>query len=601
MFKNMFKKTYTKIDTKYYASEKSAEQDGQPEKAIKEGTAEEQSSPQIPVDLWRKCNKCGKPIYVEDVYSNHNICPKCGGYFRISAYRRIKLLADQGSFEEWDKEMEISNPIQFPGYEKKILAAREKTNLNEAIVTGRVRIGGYPTAMCVCDARFLMSSMGHNVGEKITRAVERATEEKLPVIIFACSGGARMQEGMVSLMQMAKTSAALKRHHEAGQLFISVLTDPTTGGVTASFAMLGDIILAEPGALIGFAGPRVIEQTIGQKLPEGFQKAEFLMEHGFIDKIVKREEMKETLTQILKLHGGGVEGVEEILEGGKEYQEKDCVVAVEGVRAVKSQAKGMIRSAWDSVQLSRKSDRLVASDYVHALFDDFMEFHGDRYFKDDGAIIGGIASFHGMPVTVIGQEKGKTTKENIFRNFGMPSPEGYRKALRLMKQAESFGRPIICLIDTPGAFCGIEAEERGQGEAIARNLFEMSALKVPVLSIVIGEGGSGGALAMAVANEVWMLENAIYSILSPEGFASILWKDSKKADVAAKVMKITAGELKELGIIERVIPEEEPASLETLPQICAILDQSIEEFFETWSSCNEDEIVNSRYDRFRQY
>ena len=243
----------------------------------------------------------------------------------------------------------------------------------------------------------------------------------------------------------------------------------------------------------------------------------------------------------------------------------------------------------------------MASDYVHALFDDFMEFHGDRYFKDDGAIIGGIASFHGMPVTVIGQEKGKTTKENIFRNFGMPSPEGYRKALRLMKQAESFGRPIICLIDTPGAFCGIEAEERGQGEAIARNLFEMSALKVPVLSIVIGEGGSGGALAMAVANEVWMLENAIYSILSPEGFASILWKDSKKADVAAKVMKITAGELKELGIIERVIPEEEPASLETLPQICAILDQSIEEFFETWSSCNEDEIVNSRYDRFRQY
>lgn len=178
----------------------------------------------------------------------------------------------------------------------------------------------------------------------------------------------------------------------------------------------------------------------------------------------------------------------------------------------------MIRSAWDSVLLSRKTDRLVASDYIDALFENFMEFHGDRYFKDDGAIIGGIAEFHGIPVTVIGQEKGKTTKDNIHRNFGMPSPDGYRKALRLMKQAETFGRPVICFVDTPGAFCGLEAEERGQGEAIARNLMEMSGLKVPVLSIVIGEGGSGGALAMAVANEVWMMENAIYSVLSPEGF-----------------------------------------------------------------------------------
>ena len=577
MLKNMFKKTYTKIDTKYRAPEKEIEQDETPEE-----------SPQVPAGLWKKCNKCGKPIYTEDVRANFYICPKCGGYFRVKAYRRIEMVADVGTFEEWDQEMEISNPLDFPGYEKKLEAAREKTKLNEAIVTGRVQIGGYPAVIGVCDARFLMSSMGHNVGEKITRAVERATEEKVPVILFACSGGARMQEGMISLMQMAKTSAALKRHHDAGQLFVSVLTDPTTGGVTASFAMLGDIILAEPGALIGFAGPRVIEQTIGQKLPEGFQKAEFLLEHGFIDKIVKREEMKETLAQILKLHGGVK--MEETAE--KNIEEEAKVVDKVG---------SMIRSAWDSVQLSRKSDRLVASDYINALFDDFMEFHGDRYYKDDGAVIGGIASFHGIPVTVIGQEKGKTTKENIFRNFGMPSPDGYRKALRLMKQAETFGRPIICFVDTPGAFCGIEAEERGQGEAIARNLFEMSALKVPVLSIVIGEGGSGGALAMAVANEVWMMEHAIYSVLSPEGFASILWKDSKRASEAAKVMKITAKELKELGMIEQVIPEEEPASLETLPVIKEILDQKMQKFMERWGQMDGDALAASRYDRFRHY
>ena len=569
MIRDMFKKTYTKIDTKYNVKQESAEQ-------------------KIPADLWRKCNKCGKPVYVEDVYANYNICPKCGGYFRVSAYRRIQMIADAGTFEEWDQKMELSNPLQFPGYEKKILAAQEKTKLNEAIVTGSVLIGGYPAVIGVCDARFFMSSMGHNVGEKITRAVERATKAKLPVILFACSGGARMQEGMISLMQMAKTSAALKRHHDAGQLFVSVLTDPTTGGVTASFAMLGDIILAEPGALIGFAGPRVIEQTIGQKLPDGFQRTEFLLEHGFIDKIVKREDMKGTLTQILKLHGGV-----------NEHHEAVADIAAENDYI--HSAKKIIRDAWESVQLSRKSDRLVASDYIRVLFDDFMEFHGDRLYKDDGAVIGGIASFHGMPVTVIGQEKGKTTKENIIRNFGMPSPDGYRKALRLMKQAETFGRPIICLIDTPGAFCGIEAEERGQGEAIARNLFEMAALKVPILSIVIGEGGSGGALAMAVANEVWMMENSIYSVLSPEGFASILWKDSKKADEAAKVMKITAKELKTLGIIEHVIAEKEPASRETLPQIQKILDHALLEFIERWSGKEEEELVNRRYERFRKF
>lgn len=580
MLRDMFKKTYTKIDTKYSTSEKSADDAGKQEE-----------SPEIPAGMWRKCNKCGKPIYVEDVRENFYICPKCGGYFRVHAYRRIEMIADAGTFVEWDKEMEVSNPLNFPGYEKKLAAAQEKTRLNEAIVTGQAMIGGHPAVLGVCDARFLMSSMGHNVGEKITKAVEWATKEKLPVILFACSGGARMQEGMISLMQMAKTAAALKRHHDAGQLFVSVLTDPTTGGVTASFAMLGDIILAEPGALIGFAGPRVIEQTIGQKLPEGFQRSEFLLEHGFVDKIVNREEMRETLITILKLHSKD-----------RDVDIKRDLAAAEQKKQAGGKTVGaVIRSAWDSVLLSRKSDRPVASDYIHALFDDFMEFHGDRYYKDDGAVIGGIASFHGIPVTVIGQEKGKTTKENIYRNFGMPSPDGYRKALRLMKQAETFGRPVICFVDTPGAFCGIEAEERGQGEAIARNLMEMSGLKVPVLSIVIGEGGSGGALAMAVANEVWMMEHSIYSVLSPEGFASILWKDSKRADEAANVMKITAQELKELGVIERVIPEAGPASLESLPQLKEILDQAVMEFMDTWCCMDKDELAAQRYDRFRRF
>ena len=581
MLRNMFKKTYTIIDS-HYKHQK-----------------DQKEEPSIPEGLWRKCNKCGQPIYVEDVKNNFYICPKCGGYFRVHAYRRLEMLLDEGSFEEWNQEMPFSNPLDFPGYEKKVESAREKTGLNEAIVTGKGRIDGFETAVGVCDARFMMSSMGHVVGEKITQMVERATKEKLPVILFACSGGARMQEGLVSLMQMAKTSSALERHHEAGQLFVSVLTDPTTGGVTASFAMLGDIILAEPGALIGFAGPRVIQQTIGQKLPEGFQRAEFLLEHGFVDQIVERDQQREVLAQILKLH------CKPEKEKSETAQTTISTASVEDVdNTVEESGKkwnNSGKSAWDMVQLSRDSHRPTALDYIHAIFDGFMEFHGDRYFGDDGAIVGGIASFHGTPVTVIGQQKGKTTKDNLKRNFGMPSPEGYRKALRLMKQAETFGRPIICFVDTPGAFCEIEAEERGQGEAIARNLFEMSALNVPVLSIVIGEGGSGGALAMAVANEVWMMENAVYSVLSPEGFASILWKDSKRADEAARVMKMTAAELKELGIIERVIPEPEPADPETLPEIAKTMENAMEEFIEAWTQLDGKTLAERRYERFRKF
>ena len=537
--------------------------------------------PEVPEGLLRKCNKCGGAIIAEDVKKDHYICPKCGGYFRVHARRRIEMVTDEGSFEEWDSDLQGGNPLEYKGYEEKLEKLQEKTGLSEAVITGKAKIDGRETAIGVCDGRFLMASMGEAVGEKIARAVERATEERLPVILFACSGGARMQEGIVSLMQMAKTSAALKHHSDAGLLYISILTDPTTGGVTASFAMLGDVILAEPKALIGFAGPRVIEQTIGQKLPEGFQRAEFLLEHGFLDAIVERPQMKAVLSKILALHENGK---------GTDFNRKECAqdLVADGRKEEKL-------TAWQRVELSRRKDRPVGSDYIDALFTDFVEFHGDRYFADDKAIIGGVARFHGMPVTVIAQAKGR----NIERNFGMPEPEGYRKALRLMKQAEKFARPVICLVDTPGAFCGLEAEERGQGEAIARNIYEMSGLKVPVVSIIIGEGGSGGALAMATADEVWMLENSIYSILSPEGFASILWKDSSKAKEAAEVMKLTAENLKAQGIVERVFAEPETYTVQNMDSVIMQINEAIEEFLMRYGSMSEQELIRHRYERFR--
>ena len=540
--------------------------------------------PEVPEGLLKKCNKCGAAILTEEVKSAGYICPKCQGYFRVHAYERIRMTVDEDSFEEWEKDMEFVNPLEFKGYEEKVKSLKEKTGLSEAVVTGKASIEGNPAVIAVCDGRFLMASMGQVVGEKITRAVERATKEQLPVIIFACSGGARMQEGIVSLMQMAKTAAALKQHSDAGLLYVSVLTDPTTGGVTASFAMLGDVILAEPKALIGFAGPRVIEQTIGEKLPKGFQRSEFLLEHGFIDRIVERKEMRTVLANILQMHQnfkGSVtqSPIQTVEKERQSVQEKD---------------------AWERVTISRKNDRPVGQDYIRILFSDFLEFHGDRCYGDDPAIIGGIARFAGIPVTVIAQAKGKSTKENVAHHFGMPSPEGYRKALRLMKQAEKFKRPILLFVDTPGAFCGIEAEERGQGEAIARNLFEMSSMKVPILSVVIGEGGSGGALALAVADEVWMLENAIYSVLSPEGFASILWKDSKRASEAAAVMKLTAADLKKLGVIEAVIAEPEVYTEETMQSVVFVLQKKITEFLDTHCNFSPEELAVQRYERFRK-
>lgn len=578
--------------------------------------------PEVPEGLLRKCNKCGGAIIAEDVKREYFICPKCGGYFRVHAYRRIEMIADENSFEEWDMDLQTENPLDYKGYEEKIEKLQEKTGLREAVVTGKATILGQPAVLAVCDGRFMMASMGEIVGEKITRAVERATRQELPVIIFACSGGARMQEGIVSLMQMAKTSAALKRHSDAGLLYISVLTDPTTGGVTASFAMLGDIILAEPKALIGFAGPRVIEQTIGQKLPKGFQRSEFLLEHGFIDQIIERPKMRETLGRILEFHGKVQTDIEDTIDktaGETASQTGDQAVdratgkivsktTVHTADEIKSKdsedivdkAQTQKINAWDRVLLSRRKNRPVGSDYIRMLFQDFTEFHGDRLYGDDPAIIGGIAYFKERPVTVIAQEKGTNTKENIMRNFAMPSPEGYRKALRLMKQAEKFQRPVICFVDTPGAFCGLEAEERGQGEAIARNLYELSGLKTPVLSIVIGEGGSGGALALAVADEVWMLENSIYSILSPEGFASILWKDSTKAKEAAKVMKLTADDLKKMGVIECVLEEPEQYTVQTMKPVADQLREKVEAFIENYEQMPEQKLTEHRYQRFRK-
>ena len=541
-----------------------------------------------------KCPKCKKMVNRDRVVKKKYVCYECGAYFRVKTTNRIRMVADLKSFTPWFEDMPVSNPLNYEGYEEKLAETREKTGADEAVTVGQCKVFGEDAVLGICETRFMMGSMGHVVGEKITRAIEKATELKLPVFLFCCSGGARMQEGIISLMQMAKTSAAIKKHGEAGLLYCTILTDPTTGGVTASFAMLGDVIMAEPGALIGFAGPRVIKQTIGQELPEGFQTAEFLLEHGFIDGIVRRENLKKTIYFLIKTH--------QCREGSYAEFRKDAEIHFELNEILKERSwLTLPRTAWEKVKAVRQVERPAATDYMEYIFDTFVEAHGDRYFQDDAAIVGGVAFLDGQPVTVIADVKGKDMKECQKRNFGMPMPEGYRKALRLMKQAEKFNRPIISFVNTPGAFCGIEAEERGQGEAIARNLLEMSALKVPVLCILIGEGGSGGALATAVGNEVWMMENATYSILSPEGFASILWKDSNKAQEASEVMNITAQDLKRLGVIEEIVPEFGGADKKSVEAIGEYMKEHIKLFLEIYQGITGEEIAEQRYQRFRNF
>lgn len=539
------------------------------------------SKPSVPDGLFAKCKRCGETILAEDFENNCSVCPSCNYHAPINSKDRLKLTVDEGSFFRWDFGVKTDNVLGIEGYDSKLKVMREKTELYDAIISGSARIGKIKCAIAVMDSRFMMASMGYYVGEHLRRTIERATERRLPLVVFTASGGARMQEGIVSLMQMAKTSGALKKHHEAGLLYVTCITHPTTGGVTASFASLGDIILSEPEALIGFAGRRVIESTIKQQLPDDFQLAEFQLENGFIDKIVDRKDLKETLNKILVLHKNKNQSLDFKLKKPKKIKQS------------KKQ-----KTPWDIVKLARDKERPVATDYIEKLFDDFIEFHGDRLFKDDSAVVGGIAKFNGKPVTVIGQAKGTDIKSNMDRNFGMMHPHGYRKALRLMKQAEKFNRPIVCIVDTPGAYCGISAEEGGQGQAIAENLFEMSGLEVPVLTIIIGEAGSGGALGLAVSNEVWMMENSIYSILSPEGYASILWKDGTLAEKAAKEMKLTANDMKALGIIEEIIPEPEIFTRNKLDAVSSVIENKIEKFFEKYNELDKQQIVQNRYSRF---
>ena len=528
------------------------------------------------------CKKCNFDLGEKAFEKYLKVCPQCGHHLRISARERIKMIIDEGTFREMDKNLTSVDPLHFVDkktYYERLKEAHKKTGLMEAVITGTGKIDGAEVVFCVLDFSFMGGTMGSVVGEKISKAFKRALRKKLPVVSVVSSGGARMQEGMLSLVQMAKTSSAVSRFHKAGLPYISVQTNPTTGGISASFSSLGDVIIGEPKALIGFVGPRVVEQTIGEKLPPESHTAEFLMDHGFLDKIVERKHLKLRISNLVQ------------------HFTRKSPNRFPRLRAPQHKPLKHIE-AWDAVEAARNPKRPTSMDYIERIFANFSELKGDRHFGEDPAIIAGLGDLEGQTVVVIAQERGRNDEERKMRNQGMARPEGFRKALRMMYLAEKFRLPMVTFIDTPGAYPGFDSEKRGMASALATCFRKMSSLMVPTVSFVIGEGGSGGALAIAVADRVFMQERAIFSVISPEGAASILYRDAGKAKELAPQMKLTAFDLYNLEIIDKIIPEAQGGAHFDILTSAMLIKIELMKNLEVLKKMNASKLVNERYNKF---
>jgi acetyl-CoA carboxylase carboxyl transferase subunit beta len=546
---------------------------------------------------WFRCPNCQAFVYHKRLRRNLGVCPECNHHFRLRLSERLAQLLDADSFEQHDLELESFDVLGFVDskpYPDRLRDAQRKAGRKSDAVYGTGTIGGLPVVIAAVDFNFIGGSMSGAVGEAITRAAELALESRTPLLAISASGGARMQEGCVSLMQMAKTSQAVARLGEAGVPFISLLTDPTYGGVTASYATLGDVLISEPSAHIGFAGPSVIEHTIRQTLPDGFQTSEFLLEHGMLDVVEPRQKVRHTIRDLLELH--------RLAEAARGDADRAARLPVaQGRPPVSDPDQLPQRDSWDVVQLARHIDRPRMLDLVGFALDEFHELRGDRMFRDDRAVIGGLGRLGDLAVMVIGQQKGHTTSELVEHNFGMPEPEGYRKAMRLMRYAARFALPVVTLVDTPGAYPGIGAEERGQSVAIAESILLMSRLPVPVVTVVTGEGGSGGALALATSDRVLMLENAYYSVISPEGCSTILFKDAAAAPRAAKALRITSPELLRLEVMDAVVAEPEGGAQVDPAAAGANLRAALIACLSELLALDADELLAQRYERFRKF
>ncbi|MGW9213901.1 acetyl-CoA carboxylase, carboxyltransferase subunit beta [Embleya sp. NPDC055664] len=589
---------------------------------------------------WVKCGRCAELVYGKRFTRDLRVCPDCGEHARLTARERLDQLLDPGSETALRADPAPHDPLGFVDsrpYPERLDRARAETEMDEAAVGARGTIHGQPVVVVAMDFRFLGGSLGCAVGAVVTAAADESLRTGIPLLLITASGGARMQEGVLSLMQMAKTAHALAELDEAGVLVLSLITDPTYGGVAASFATLADVILIEPGARMGFAGPRVIEQTIGERLPEGFQTAEFLLEHGMVDTIVARAALRATLRHFLAVGGAGRRDggndtlLNGIVSGG--YESEANGSTLNGATPKGTTPNGVVRNgsaangsavnghachepslgelagepgepgeSWEAVRLARHAGRPTMLDYAGRLLEDFHELHGDRIGADCPAIVGGIGRLDGRPVMLIGHQKGgDNLAERQYRKFGMATPAGFRKAGRLMRLAAKLGLPVITLVDTPGANPGPDAERDGQAVAIAENLRLMARLDTPVVTVITGEGGSGGALALAVADRVLIGEHGVYSVISPEGCAAILWKDPSAAPAAAAALRMGPRDLLRLGVVDRIVPEP-PGGAHTDPgRAATLLRTALIPVLDELLALNRTRLLRERGERFRRF
>ncbi len=550
------------------------------------------------------CPRCSFELHGAPLYREWRVCDNCGHHFPLDAVQRLKTLADHDSFHELEKYV-FAAPRGIE-YSRRLRKARRETHIRESVILGTAKIEGCAVLVVVLDFRFLGGTMGAAAGEKIARAFEIAVEKRLPVIAVTASGGARIQEGMVALMQMAKTAAAVNRFQESGLPYIAVLANPTTGGVYASFANLADVILAEPRALIGFSGPRVVEILSHEKLPPDSHRAETLLAHGMIDAVVPRTELRGILARLI---------------AAAQAQERDATRRAEGVErdappdgrtADAPESRAEPESSWANVQHARHPQRPTMLDYVRRIFSDFVELHGDRSYGDDAAVVGGLARLElglaaapsppsgttSLGVVVIGHERGHA-EERAARHGGRAGPEGYRKAERLLQLASKWQLPVITFIDTPGADNSYAAEQRGIATALAHALATMLETRAPTLAVITGEGGSGGALALAAADRVGMLEHAVYSVISPEGASAILFGDDAHARELADDLHLTARELLERRIVDELIPEPEGGAEGNADAAAAHVRRFIERTLQELIGMPTQELLQARYKKYR--
>jgi acetyl-CoA carboxylase carboxyl transferase subunit beta len=510
--------------------------------------------------------------------SELRICTQCGWHAYLSAHARIAALVDPDSFVELDADLGSTDRLHFSSgasYAALLNEARASTGLRDAVVSGMATLQGCPIVIVAFDFRFIGGSMGAAVGEKIARAFEHAIESQRALIIVTSSGGARIQEGMLALMQMAKTAAATQRLHQAGLPYFSVLAHPTSGGVYASFATLADVIVAEPGALIGFAGPRVVKALTSEALPPDSHTAEFQFRNGMIDLIVDRRDLRILLGRLLAFSGRPAR-IPRALPAQR--------------RALPRPRRPLFNLAWERVRRTRRPDRPSARAYIDLIFNDFIELHGDRQSGEDASICGGPAWLADRRAMVIGQDR--SARKSI-------DPSGFYKSQRLMKLAAKYQLPVITFIDTIGANPQVDSEAHGVARAIAANLELMAALPVPTISVVIGEGGSGGALALGLTDRVLMQTNAFYSVISPEGAASILLRDPRQARRIVAGLRLTSWDLQKLGIIDRVLAEPHDGAHRDPAAAAATIEKVLHEELDALGKMPIEALLEKRYQKYR--